>query len=145
MEDMIIQSAAMEVALWEVFAQARGANATVFLATVIAVWVAARFSSVVVDKGVNMIGKLLCTAFAVSVFLLGLNLGGWITGTYEGHAGALAALDAANGAVSIGEGSQAFIDGMKEGGNMIGSVGAWLFYVSGLLIAVLPLWIKTTD
>jgi len=146
MEDMIIQSAAMEVALWEVFAQARGANATVFLATVIAVWVAARFSSVVVDKGANMIGKLLCTAFAVSVFLLGLNLGGWVEGTYEGHAGALAALDAANGAgVSIGEGSQAFIDGMKEDGNMIGTVGAWLFYVSGLLIAVLPLWIKTTD
>ena len=49
------------------------------------------------------------------------------------------------GDVSIGEGSQAFIDGMKEGGNMIGTVGVWLFYVSGLLIAVLPLWIKTTD
>tara|TARA_B100001250_G_C19672384_1_gene732069 strand:- start:373 stop:807 length:435 start_codon:yes stop_codon:yes gene_type:complete len=144
MEDMIIQSAAMEVALWEVFAQARGANATVFLATVIAVWVAARFSSVVVDKGANMMAKILCTVFAVSVFLFGLNLGGWVMGTYEGHAGALAALDAANGDVAIGAGSQAFIEGIKEG-NMMGTVGAWMFYVSGLLIAVLPLWIKTTD
>jgi|TARA_B100001741_G_C16359703_1_gene508016 hypothetical protein len=141
----IIQSAAMEVALWEVFAQSRGANATVFLGTVIAVWVAARFSSVAMDKGANTMAKLLCTAFAVAVFLFGLNLGGWVTGTYEGHAGALAALDAANGELPIGEGSQAFIDGMKEGGNMIGTLGAWLFYVSGLLIAVLPLWIKTND
>ena len=142
----LIASATMEVALWEVFAQSRGANATLFLATVIAVWVAARFSSVSMDKGANMMAKVLCTAFAVSVFLFGLNLGGWVTGTYEGHAEALAALDAANGDdVAIGAGSQAFIDNMKEGGNMMGTVGAWLFCVSGLLIAVLPLWIKTSD
>ena len=97
----LIASATMEVALWEVFAQSRGANATLFLATVIAVWVAARFSSVSMDKGANMMAKVLCTAFAVSVFLFGLNLGGWVTGTYEGHAGALAALDAANGELPI--------------------------------------------
>ena len=141
----LIASATMEVALWEVFAQSRGANATLFLATVIAVWVAARFSSVSMDKGANMMAKVLCTAFAVSVFLFGLNLGGWVTGTYEGHAQALEALNEANGNVDIGAGSQAFIDNMKEGGNMMGTVGAWLFYVSGLLIAVLPLWIKTSD
>ena len=141
----VIASATMEVALWEVFAQSRGANATLFLATVIAVWVAARFSSVSMDKGANMMAKVLCTAFAVSVFLFGLNLGGWVTGTYEGHAQALEALNEANGNVDIGAGSQAFIDNMKEGGNMMGTVGAWLFYVSGLLIAVLPLWIKTSD
>ena len=121
------------------------ANATVFLATVVAVWIAARFSSVMIEKNANVLARVICTAFAVSVFLFGLNLGGWVTGTYEGHAGALAALDAANGELPIGEGSQAFIDGMKEGGNMIGTLGAWLFYVSGLLIAVLPLWIKTND
>ena len=54
----------------------RGANATIFLATVIAVWVAARFSSVMVDKGANTLAKLIGTAFAVSVFLIGLNLAG---------------------------------------------------------------------
>ena len=90
-------------------------------------------------------GKIICTAFAVSVFLLGLNLGGWVNGTYEGHAAALAALDVANGSVDIGNGSKNFIANLAAGGNMIGSVGAWMFYVSGLLIAVLPLWMKTND
>ena len=141
----IITSAMAEIALWEVFATARGANATVFLSTVIAVWIAARFSSVMIDKGANTMAKIIATAFAASVFLIGLNLGGWITGTYEGHAAALAALDVANGVIDIGPGSKAFIANMAEGGNMIGTVGAWMFYVSGLLIAVLPLWFNPND
>lgn len=141
----IITSAMAEIALWEVFATARGANATVFLSTVIAVWIAARFSSVMIDKGANTMAKIIATAFAASVFLIGLNLGGWITGTYEGHAAALAALDVANGAIDIGPGSKAFIANMAEGGNIIGTVGAWMFYVSGLLIAVLPLWFNPND
>ena len=111
----LITSATAEMALWEIFAQSRGANATVFLATVIAVWIAARFSSVLIEKGVNTMGKIICTAFAVSVFLLGLNLGGWVNGTYEGHAAALAALDVANGSVDIGNGSKNFITHGKSG------------------------------
>ena len=46
-----------EIELWNLFASSRGANATIFLATVIAVWVAARFSSVMVDKGANTVAK----------------------------------------------------------------------------------------
>ena len=141
----IITSVTAEISLWELFATSRGANATVFLATVIAVWIAARFSSVMIEKGANTLAKVIATAFAVSVFLLGLNLGGWITGTYEGHAEALAALDVANGALEIGPGSKAFIENMANGGNMIGTVGAWMFYVTGLLIAVLPLWFNPND
>ena len=145
MEITMLESAMAEIALWELFAQARGANATVFLATVIAVWVAARFSSVMLEKGANTLGKLLCTAFAIGVFLLGFNLGGWISATYEGHAGALAALDVANGTIDIGAGSKQYIENLASGGTMIGSIGAWLFYVAGLLIAVLPLWISPKD
>ena len=141
----IITSVTTEIALWEVFATSRGANATVFLATVIAVWIAARFSSVMMDKGANTVAKLIGTAFAISVFMLGMNLGGWVEGTYEGNASALAALDAANGALDIGPGSQAFIDNMSMGGNKLGSIGEWTFYISGLLIAVLPLWLNTND
>ena len=141
----IITSVTAEISLWELFATSRGANATVFLATVIAVWIAARFSSVMIEKGANTLAKVIATAFAVSVFLLGLNLGGWVTGTYEGHAEALAVLDAANGALEIGPGSKAFIENMANGGNMIGTVGAWMFYVTGLLIAVLPLWFNPND
>jgi hypothetical protein len=51
MEMTMLESAMAEIALWEIFAQARGANATVFLATVIAVWVAARFFKCDARKG----------------------------------------------------------------------------------------------
>ena len=134
----------MEIALWETFGILRGANGTIFLAAVIAVWVAARFSSVMLEKGANMIGKVLCTAFAVSVFLVGLNLGGLIDATYTGHATALSALDMANGDIDLGPGSQEYIKLAAEG-NMIGNIGGWLFFVSGLLIAVLPLWMNPND
>mgnify|MGYP001468251249 CR=1 FL=1 len=71
----LLTSVNYELELWSIFASSRGANATVFLAMVIAVWIAARFSSVMVDKGANTFAKVIGTAFAVSVFMLALNLG----------------------------------------------------------------------
>ena len=75
MEDMIMQSGMVELGLWEIFAQARQANATTFLATVIAVWIAARFSSVLMEKGANLLSKIICTGFAIGVFLIAFNNG----------------------------------------------------------------------
>lgn len=145
MESALVQSAMAEIAMWDTFNAGRAANATGFLAIVLAVWVAARFSSVSVEKNVNMLGKVFVTAFAVGVFLSGLVVYGNIGGTYESQAIALSALDAANGDIDLGPGSQAFIAAMAEGGNMIGKVGGMLMLVSGLAIAVLPLWINTKN
>jgi hypothetical protein len=49
----------MEGEIWMSFQTSRGANATLFLGIIIAVWVAARFSSVAVEKGVNSLGKII--------------------------------------------------------------------------------------
>jgi hypothetical protein len=136
----LFTSVSYEIELWNLFAGSRGANATIFLGTVIAVWVAARFSSVMVDKGANTLAKLIGTAFAVSVFLIGLNLGNLISGTYL----ALSALDAANGDIDLGAGSKAWLASQSEG-SMVASLGGWMFYVTGLLIAVLPLWFNPND
>ena len=145
MEDALVQSAMAEIAMWDAFAAGRTANATGFLAIVLAVWVAARFSSVSLEKNVNMLGKVFVTAFAVGVFLSGLVVYGNIGGLYEGHALALSTLDAANGDVDLGPGSQAFVAAMAEGGNMIGKVGGMLMLVAALGIAVIPLWVNTND
>ena len=145
MEEMIMQSAMVELDLWKIFAESRQANSNVFIATVIAVWIAARFSSVVMDKGPNLLAKIICTSIAVGIFLIAFNNGYWISGTMEGHAAALANLDMVNGDVDISPGSQAFIENMASNGNFLGTVGAYLFYVGGLLIAVLPLWINPND
>ena len=145
MEEMIMQSAMVELDLWKIFAESRQANSNIFLATVIGVWIAARFSSVVMDKGPNLLAKIICTSIAVGVFLIAFNNGLWISGTMEGHAAALANLDMVNGAVDISDGSKAFIANAESNGNIIGTVGAYLFYVGGLLLAVLPLWINPND
>ena len=146
MEEMIMQSAMVELDLWKIFAESRQANTTVILATVIGVWIAARFSSVVMDKGTNLLAKIICTSIAVGIFLIAFNNGYWISGTMEGHAAAFKAnLDMVNGDVDISPGSQAFIENNASNGNIIGTVGAYLFYVGGLLLAVLPLWINPKD
>ena len=145
MEDMLIQSANMEIALWQNFGTGRTANATALLAIVVAVWVAARFSSVSLEKNVNLLGKVFVTAFAVGVFLSGLVVYGNIGGSYEAQASALAALDMANGDIDLGPASQAFLSQMADGGNPIGRVGGMLMLVAALGIAVIPLWVKTND
>tara|TARA_B100001027_G_scaffold117838_1_gene81366 strand:+ start:934 stop:1371 length:438 start_codon:yes stop_codon:yes gene_type:complete len=142
MEEMIMQSGMVELGLWEIFAQSRQANTTVILATVIGVWIAARFSSVVMDKGPNLLAKIICTSIALGVFLIAFNNGYWISGTMEGHAAALANLDMLNGDVDISDGSKAFIENNASNANIIGTVGAYLFYIGGLLLAVLPLWVN---
>ena len=108
MEEALVQSAMAEIAMWNTFNTGRTANATGFLAIVLAVWVAARFSSVSLEKNVNLLGKVFVTAFAVGVFLSGLVVYGNIGGLYEAQASALAALDMANGDIDLGPASQAF-------------------------------------
>ena len=139
----ILQSVAIEISLWETFAGARGANATVFLATVVAVWLAARFSSVSVDKDVNTLARVIVSVFALGVFAMWLNLGDVVGNTFAGHAEALSALDAANGDIDIGPGSQAFIQSVSEG-NPVGMFGFWAVSLGGLLIALLPLWVNSS-
>ena len=145
MEELALASANMEIALWSVFGTGRTANATALLALILAIWVAARFSSKSLEKNVNLVGKIFVTAFAVGVFMMGLVVFGNIGGTFEGHAGALAALDVGNGDIDLGAGSQAFIEFMNSGGNLVGRIGGMLVLVGGLAIAVVPLWVKSSD
>ena len=70
MEDIIVQSAMAEIAMWDAFHTGRGANATGLLALILGFWVAARFSSVSLEKNVNLFGKIIITAFAVSIFMM---------------------------------------------------------------------------
>ena len=56
MEDIIVQSAMAEIAMWDAFHTGRGANATGLLALILGFWVAARFSSVSLEKNGNLVG-----------------------------------------------------------------------------------------
>ena len=144
MEDIIIQSAMAEIAMWDAFHTGRSANATGLLALVIAFWVAARFSSVSMDKGTNLLGKVIVTTFAVSVFMLSMIVFTNIGNLFEGQAAALAALDAANGDVDLSPAAQAYLAN-QDAGNGFGIAMAWMISISALAIAVLPMWFNTND
>ena len=57
----------MELELWGLFQAARGANATLILAVVIGIWIAARFASVAMQNNVPLFGKIVITVFALSL------------------------------------------------------------------------------
>ena len=143
MEELALQSAMFEVGLWETYQTGRGANASVGIAMVIAVWVAARFSSVAMEKDVNLVGKIILTAFAASVALGGIGLVETIDAVWVGHANALAGLDVANGAVDLSAGSQLYVD-MNSDSNVLRKTMGYVFYVAGFLIATVQLWFDTT-
>ena len=143
MEELAIQSAMFEIDLWNSYQAGRGANASVGIAMVIAVWVAARFSSVAMEKGVNLLGKIILTAFAASVALGGIGLVETIDAVWVGHANALSGLDVANGAVELSAGSQLYVD-MNSDSNVLRKTMGYVFYVAGFLIATVQLWFDTT-
>ena len=133
----------MESEIWMSFQASRGANATLFLGVVIAVWVAARFASVSMDKGANAVGKVIISLFALSVFAAGWNMFTYIGNQFVGHAAAFEGLKKSG--VEISPLADGFIKTYgTEAITMPNMIGA-AFLITGLLIAVLPMWVKTTD
>jgi hypothetical protein len=144
MEEMLMQSSQVELGIWEVFAQSRISISIIFLGNVISVLIAIWLSRVLIEKGANLFLKLIFTAFAFAVFLNAFNNGQWVNFYLDGFATSLANLDAVNGTIDISATSKDFIDSVTSQG-IFGKIGMFVFFVSGLLIAVIPLWFNTNN
>ena len=142
MEELAMQSSMVELGIWEIFVQSRVSISIIFLGNVISVLIAVLISRVLIEKGANLFLKLIFTAFAFAVFLNAFNNGLWVNFYMDGTAASLANLDAVNGAIDISASSKDFIDSATSQGDF-GKIGMFVFFVSGLLIAVIPLWINT--
>ena len=142
MEELAMQSSMVELGIWEVFVQSRVSISIIFLGNVISVLIAVWISRVLIEKGANLFLKLIFTAFAFAVFLNAFNNGLWVNFYMDGTAASLANLDAVNGAIDISASSKDFIDSVTSQGDF-GKIGMFVFFVSGLLIAVIPLWFNT--
>ena len=140
-----MQSGMVELGIWEVFVQSRISISIIFLGNVISVLIAVWISRVLIEKGANLFLKIIFTAFAFAVFLNAFNNGLWVNFYMDGTAASLANLDAVNGAIDISATSKDFIGSVNSKGNIIGKIGMFVFFVSGLLIAVIPLWINTSS
>ena len=144
MEEMMIQSSMVELGIWEVFVQSRISISIIFLGNVISVLIAIWLSRVLIEKGANLFLKLIFTAFAFAVFFNAFNNGLWVNFFLDGTATSLANLDAVNGTIDISASSKDFIDSVTSQRDF-GKIGMFVFFVSGLLIAVIPLWFNTNN
>ena len=144
MEEMVMQSSLVELGIWEVFVQSRVSISIIFLGNVISVLIAVWISRVLIEKEANLFLKLIFTAFAFAVFLNAFNNGLWVNFYMDGTAASLANLDAVNGTIDISASSKDFIDSVTSQGDF-GKVGMFVFFVSGLLLAVIPLWFNTIN
>ena len=127
----------MESEIWMSFQASRGANATLFLGIIISIWVAARFSSVMVEKEAPVLGRVLASVFALTVLLFSWEMTTNILNQWIVHANALAALG--DQASDIAKGFVAQYGG--EYATKPHPIGM-AFLISGFLIAFLPLWIS---
>ena len=59
----------MESDIWTNFSLGRIMDAVNFLGGIIALWIAARFASVAVDKGANLVAKIVITVFGLCVII----------------------------------------------------------------------------
>ena len=133
----------MEGDIWTALHTARIANAAFFLGMMVSIWIAARFSSVAVDKGINMAGKIICSLFALGVFLGNWVIGSTVMSTYAGFGKAFEMLGETGAELSpmaIG-----FIEYFGPESSGMPNPVMILIGITGVLIAVSPLWFNSSD
>ena len=72
----------METDIWAALGAARIAAAINFMGGMVAIWIAARFASVAVEKGANLAAKVVLTIFGVCVVLINFWFMQWLSWDY---------------------------------------------------------------
>ena len=130
----------MENEVWALWSSMRTGIEISSIFVIVAIWVGARFTSVMVDKNVSMLPRIIQTVF-------GLTLMAWVTNIVVLNRavviGAAKAMETAGESTALSEGAQNYVDtwANAEPGLMANPIGA-LFLLSALLIIILPLWVK---
>ncbi|KRP00463.1 MAG: hypothetical protein ABS20_01380 [SAR86 cluster bacterium BACL1 MAG-121022-bin58] len=130
----------MENEVWALWSSMRTGIEISSIFIIVAIWVGARFTSVMVDKNVSMLPRIIQTVF-------GLTLMAWVTNIVVVNRavviGAAKAMETAGESTALSEGAQNYVDtwANAEPGLMANPIGA-LFLLSALLIIILPLWVK---
>lgn len=130
----------MENEVWALWSSMRTGIEISSIFIIVAIWVGARFTSVMVDKNVSMLPRIIQTVF-------GLTLMAWVTNIVVVNRavviGAAKAMETAGESTALSEGAQNYVDtwANAELGLMANPIGA-LFLLSALLIIILPLWVK---
>ena len=133
----------MEGEIWSTLHTARIANAAFFISMMVSIWIAARFSSVAADKGINMVGKIICSLFALGVFMGNWVVGSTVMNSYSGFAKAFEMLGETG--VELSPMAIGYIEYFGVEASGMPNPVMMLVGVTGLLIALVPLWFNTSD
>ena len=133
----------MESEIWASLHTARIANAAFFISTMVSIWVAARFSSVAAEKGLNMVGKIICSLFALGVFMGNWTIGSTVMSTYSGFGKAFEMLGETG--VELSPMAIGYIEYFGTEATGMPNPIMMLVGVTGLLIALAPLWFNPAD
>jgi len=133
----------MEMELWNIWATNRIPGAIGGLTVIIAVWVAARFSSVASEQSEEnktLLGKILLTAFGGSVILWGIQINLFAQGNYYAIARAFTRMKE-NG-MDISPGATEFANTYLVEPSLLNNPVAVVFFVTAFLIILYPIWFK---
>ena len=114
-----------------------------FVSMMVSIWIAARFSSVAADKGINMVGKIICSLFALGVFMGNWVVGSTVMNSYSGFAKAFEMLGETG--VELTPMAMGYIEYFGVEASGMPNPVMMLVGVTGLLIALVPLWFNTSD
>ena len=130
----------MENEVWTLWSSMRTGIAISSIFVIVAIWVGARFTSVMVEKEVTILPRIIQTVF-------GLTLMAWVTNIVILNRavviGAAKAMETAGESSALSEGAQNYVDTWANAapGLMANPISA-LFILSAVLIIILPLWVK---
>ena len=130
----------MESEIWLSLHTARIANATFFISTMVSIWIAARFASVARENDAPVLMKAIISVFALSGFAFGWMVITRALNSWVVQASALSSLEESGTELSPLAGQ--FVE--MYGGEFLTNPGpiGMAYLISGLLIAILPLWLK---
>ena len=130
----------MENEVWALWSSMRTGIEISSIFIIVAIWVGARFTSVMVDKNVSMLPRIIQTVFGLTLMACVTNI---VVVNRAVVIGAAKAMETAGESTALSEGAQNYVDtwANAEPGLMANPIGA-LFLLSALLIIILPLWVK---
>ena len=131
----------MENEVWTLWSSMRIGIAISSLFIIVAVWVGARFTSVMVDKEVSTLPRIIQTVF-------GLSLMAWVTNLVIINRavviGAAQNMERAGQSEALSIGAQNYVDTWAAADpSLMGNPIGMLFLISAALIIILPLWVKS--
>ena len=130
----------MENEVWTLWSSMRTGIAISSIFVIVAIWVGARFTSVMVEKEVTILPRIIQTVFGLTLMAWGTNI---VILNRDVVIGAAKAMETAGESSALSEGAQNYVDTWANAapGLMANPISA-LFILSAVLIIILPLWVK---